>query len=97
MIPLGIELQAVKGLAGLDASGSPKDDINIFIAKVNTLADKAKIRISERKRTLFNCLTPGFDHTGQFRTLVLNPQELHENFTRANDHGGTSATPATSS
>ncbi|KAG5959972.1 hypothetical protein E4U56_004685 [Claviceps arundinis] len=33
-----------------------RDDINIFIAKVNALADKAKIGISERKRTLFNCL-----------------------------------------
>ncbi|KAG5916213.1 hypothetical protein E4U61_003858, partial [Claviceps capensis] len=60
-----------------------RDDINIFIAKVNALADKAKIGITERKRTLFNCLKPGFDPTGQFRRLVCNPQESYENFVDA--------------
>ncbi|KAG6306225.1 hypothetical protein E4U45_007567 [Claviceps purpurea] len=34
---------------------SGEDDINEFISKVNTLADKADIRKTARKATLFNC------------------------------------------
>ncbi|CCE30362.1 uncharacterized protein CPUR_04210 [Claviceps purpurea 20.1] len=60
---------------------SGEDDINEFISKVNTLADKADIRKTARKATLFNLKIDGiglkanaFCDTGAGIYLSMTPE-----------------------
>ncbi|KAG6089256.1 hypothetical protein E4U31_008188, partial [Claviceps sp. LM219 group G6] len=49
---------------------------------VNTLADRAGIAETARKTTLFDCLPPGFDSTGNFHLITENTEVAYEDFTR---------------
>lgn len=59
-----------------------KDDINDFISRVNTLADKADVRKTGRKAMLFNCMPQGFDTMGQLQLHSDDSEVSYERFTR---------------